>query len=455
MEDYDQTLIKAAFPDFTHGAMHALRTNLMDEVIRYLVDFAEHDGRRDLYQLLSEGKYLRASDMYALATNRLHNAIHLAIEMEAMAELIEAIHEAQTLLDYNAAGRDEVDELMRVEAWAIAGLAESTEINRLHAEFFRVGRMPAAEGLVELDRLAEQVAVIPQPSLVRNQIKLLRVHHSLHKRRSEPRAAMGKNREIISLAESHSHVLADASIRDIYFRSVTFLAVAHADFKEYEQSDAYLDKLKTLAKRWGGGLEENPSLHAFYLYSQIVGKVARKDWKAAYDIAKNTYKDVVQKGQLRHAILRSPLVYFSAMAAFFYRDFGLARKLLLDLKSWLGTTGMGVNRASWVARIGLVYLLSYIEENDEHLGVAIKNTQSWMRTFGPLGEFESTMLEFIKQMSEEAGARPTASSLQSLRAQLESIFEIPHFRRYKDMFPFMAWIDSKLQGKDLRQVDFE
>jgi hypothetical protein len=455
MEDYDQRLIKEEFHDYSHGTLHALRTHLMDEVIRYIVDFTQHDGRRDLYQLLTEGKHLRAADMHTLAINRLHNAIHLAMEMEAMPELVEAVHETQTLVGLAGASPSEVDELMRVEAWAIMGVEESTQINRLHAALFRIGRLPLAEGFAELDVLEKEIRQLAYPKLIRNQIKYLLIKHSIFKKCSQIVPAMDTSRDIIRISEEYPNVLADASIRDLYFRAITFLAVAHADLKEFELSEVYLARLKTLAKHWGGGLEENPSLLARYTYSSIVGKIGRKDWKAAHDIAKKIFVDVVQKGLLNHVALKSSLVWISALAAFLYRDFRLSRLLLKDLKSGISLSGAMKNRPMWIAGISAVHLLSYVEEGDAHLRVAIRDTTKWIHSHNSLDSYNVAILKFLKAVCEDAECKPSAPSLMTLQQELKTLFLNPIYKEYQFMFPILPWIEAKLSGKDLSMVEFD
>lgn len=453
MEDYDPKVIREAFPDDSHESLHRIKSILLNEVVKYIYESHPFNGKRDLWQMIGEAKHLRDVAADSIALNRINAAIKLALGMEAMAELLDAIKLRRKLVEVQK-DDDEVD-FLQIEEYALRGIEETTRVDRLYSELFRIKALPATQQLEAVTSLEKKLLATPQPTLIKNQLQVLNVQHYVERKRSDIRACIFSSCKIIDVAESQPKVLMDTDVRDIYFYAVTFLAVAYADQKEFAKAENYLEKIKDLARVWGEGLEQNPNLNARYIYSSLAAKIAMKDWKAVHEITKRVYREVVQQNKLNNVLMQPSVLRLSATASFLVRDYSLARKLALSIRSSMGASNAIVSQQHWAARIYIVTLLTYVEENDPHLKYGLKEMTNWLRTFGPVNAFETAIIRFFSQVGGDPEIRATPPILLQFKADLEAVFLDDHFRAYRDAFPLTQWIESKLSGRDLREFDFD
>lgn len=451
MEDYDPKVIREAFPDDSHEGLHRIKSVLLNEVVKYIYESHPFNGKRDLWQMIGEAKHLRDVAADSIALNRINAAIKLALGMEAMAELLDAIRLRRKMIE----GQENEIDFSEIEDYALAGVEETLRIDRLYSELFRLRSLPAVELNEAVANLEVRLKGTPPPVLIKNQLQILNVKHYIARRQGKIQTCISSSQLIIELAESHPKVLADSDLRDVYFHSVTFLAVAFADKKNFDLSERYLEQIKSLAKIWGGGLEGNPNLNARYIYSSLTAKLSMKEWDSVHDICKKTFRDVIQLNKLSNVRMKSSILWLTATASFLVRDFHLCRKLTLSLRSSISTSNRIASHQIWAAKVCVLTLLSYIEEADPHLRYGCKEMTNWLRTFGPTNAYEQALFRFCTQVGGEAEIKATPPMLTRFRTDLEKVFEDAQLNNYVEVFPILAWIDSKLSGRDLREYDFE
>jgi hypothetical protein len=453
MEVYDESIITAAFPEDTQEGLHRAKSILFDEVIKYIVDFAPFNGRRDLYRLLTEAKHMRETGMDAVALVRINDAIRLAVGMEAVTELLEAIKVRRKLIGAVEPSKRNDDNFLELEEWAIAGSEETTRIDRLEASLYRLSLLPAAEHYAQVGELETMLNETPFPVLVRNQMQYRRVRYYIARQRRDIPICIQESEAIYQLGNANKHVLVDTDVRETYFHAITFLAVSASEAKDFRAAEHYLDRIKTLSKAWGGGLEANPSLNARYLFSSTVAKIYTKDWKAAYELAKRVYQDVVKRKVLNNVSMQASVLRIALYAAFLNQDYALTRRIAFSLQSGLDTSNNKASSVHSAAFVSLLTLLSYLEQGDPYIRSATKELGSWMKSLGPLGPYENTILGFFKKVGEDTAYTATPSSLLMLRDELITLFKDPQFGKYQSMFPLQIWVEAKLTGRDMRTFE--
>lgn len=453
MEVYDESIITAAFPEDTQEGLHRAKSILFDEVIKYIVDFAPFNGRRDLYRLLTEAKHMRETGMDAVALVRINDAIRLAVGMEAVTELLEAIKVRRKLIGAVEPSKRNDDNFLELEEWAIAGSEETTRIDRLEASLYRLSLLPAAEHYAQVGELETMLNETSFPVLVRNQMQYRRVRYHIARQRRDIPTCIHESEAIYSLGNTHKYVLADTDIRETYFHAITFLAVSASEAKDFRTAEHYLDQIKALAKVWGGGLEANPSLNARYIFSSMVVKVYTKDWKAAHELAKKVYQDVVKRNVLNNVSMQTSVLRFALYVAFLNQDYSLARRIAFSLRSGLDISNKSASIAHAAAFVSLLTLLSYFEQGDPDLRLITKELGGWMKSIGPLGPYETTMLNFFKKVGENVAVTATPSSLLALRDEMILLFKDPQLGKYQSIFPLDIWVEAKLTGRDIRTFE--
>jgi hypothetical protein len=453
MEDYDPAVIRAAFPDDTAPSLNLNKNVLLDEVIRYRYDFTPHNGRRDLANLIGEADDLRSDGFEAFAIYRIDAAIRLAIKLESMSDLYTAVKVRQKLVDLSQDVRVVRRELAALEAKAIAGMQETIEIDHIYY-LYQLGLQSENEKAKELDTLFDRLSSTSIPKLYRNRIQYHNVRQFLFQQKRNTVGAMEEALGIIQAAEAKPSLLADTDLREVYFMSVTFLSVCHAENRDFLKSDFYMEKLKVLSNTWGGGLGANPGLHARYLYSSLTSRIAIKDWSAAHELSKVVFKEFVQRDVLTNRPIRISLLSLAAYSAFLQKDYQLTRKLLIDMRHSI-TPSTILSSFSMIAWAGVVQLLSFVDEGNTHLRVVAKEVIAWMKSFGPLGEYELAMIRFYDEVSEDPECHASESSLLNLRGVLVSLFSQPEYAIQAAMFPMIQWIDARLTGQDLRQLNLD
>lgn len=455
MEDYDESIVLATFPHDTYEALHRTRSILLDEVVKYIVEFAPHNGRRDLNRLMTEAKHLREIGMEDIALARINDAIKLATGMEAVVELYEAIKVRRKLIAVVKPAKRSDTHLVELEKWALAGMEETMQIERLESYLYEMTLLPVAEHYARVQVLEEELGGITFPALVRNQMQYRRLRYYIARQRRDIPTCIAESEAIHRLGMAHSHVLADTDVREGYFHAITFLTTAAAEARDFKAAERYLEQIKALAKTWSGGLEANPSLNASTKFVSLGIKIKSKDWKATHALSQQIFQDVVKRNVLNRVPMQGAVLRLAVLGAFLTRDFGLMRRLNLFLRSEFETSTTSASLVHFSAYIGLLTLLSYAEEGDPHIRLATKDIGNWLRTIGPLGDYEKSILAFFKKVGESTDFTPTVPSLLALRDELALMFQSPKFGKYKAMFPLHLWVEAKLTGSDLRTFDFD
>ena len=92
------------------------------------------------------------------------------------------------------------------------------------------------------------------------------------------------------------------------------------------------------------------------------------------------------------------------------------------------------------------------EEQDEFLETATLQTKRWYSERGCMGPFEARMLQFFQKASKAGDRERHAPLLKKLREDLTLLFEEPLLWRRREVFPVMSWVDSHLNGVDMRTL---
>ena len=136
-----------------------------------------------------------------------------------------------------------------------------------------------------------------------------------------------------------------------------------------------------------------------------------------------------------------------AYAAFLVRDFGLCRRFIRQFRTHYTAYKLKSLTFVWA---GVVFLLTYLEEQDSFLGRATKDIEAFLREVGCVGPYETTLLSFFRKVSEGDAVYVTFVALDELRNSLHEVFHHPGGMVHKDAFPIYEWIDAHQAGGDIR-----
>lgn len=451
MEKYDGDMIDAAFPDDKPTNLSTTKRQLLEQMIDYCANDAPNDGMRDLAHLIIEAKYLKFEGQVNLAMERINLAVRAALSLQAMAELLDIIEVRRGLVETLVTVEpDELD----YQALEVEGLQHIMAHHLLAAVFSKANRLrqrPAQERLAGVDALEAELEHLPFPALARQQVRYRKIRFSIARIRLDFQASMAEAQGILDALEAHPGLLKDRDLREEYFNKMGFMIAGHADCREFKIAEQLLNKLKAAALRWAGGVQKNPGIYARYMYSSLIIQLNLRNWDVAAILSKQVFKDVVQDDLLKNVDMRAGLLRLSTLTTFINRDFKLTRLFVHVLRKELTEYRPQVA----VIMPGITYLLSFVEQCDPYLKVALKDVSAWYAQLGFTGRYETILLGFFQKVSEDDSSSATTSSLTELRLNLSSLFQDQAYHKFRDeIFPIMEWIAAKLEGLDFRSKVF-
>lgn len=451
MEDYDPELIRAAFPEDTRFNLSSTKRVLLDQITRYVYLHTPHDGIRDLELLIGEGKALMTAGQSKLALEKTEAAIKDATRMEAMDELLKAVRLYRRIREALRERHTGRFDCAALEAKALAGIAERQPIDALFSEASELRSAPVTAQYQAAEGLIRRLEAIPFPVAVRNQIKYRMIRFFVARIRLDAATSIAEATEIVRVIDAQPDLLHDLDLRDDYFTKMNFIIAELADQGVLTEAEARLHKLKAVSIRLYDGVDGNPTQYARYLFAELSLKMAQNEWGTVRTLIKKLNKEVIEQDVLRGVDTRMSILRLGALGAFLIGEFSLARRFILNIKADAGEYSTKTTLLTWA---GTMYLLSYVEEQDPYLKIALKDITAWFRLVGCNSPFERALLDFFKEVSEHPDTKASRVSLTRLQDQLAKICADPAYGKYTALLKITEWIQSKLMGVEFRSLVF-
>lgn len=449
MSEYDPKVVKAAFPNYTDQNLSTTQHQLIDLIVEILWHGLHKHGMRDLVQRIGETEILMKKSLLKLAAVKARQAIKLATGLEAWHELLQAIrlrHDIQELLKIK--DEDPAATAALVQA-AKQGMEERNPIEDWFIRLSALDNMPIAARKAEIEKLNKEISESSYPSNHRNRIRYHRCRHIIAYKIGQLESCMEESEKLVRLAEEAHLLMGDVQLRADYFTSLHFLIAFSIERGDFDDAEQHLRQMELAAKKWANGITGDPALQGRHTHATLWLLLCKNDWDQARLRARQVLNEMILPGgklNLRH---RPAWLKMAMLCAFATRDFATVRKFAVSLRDTL--SGVNVSQ-SFVSGIGLFYLASLFEEQDEFLETASIQTKKWYASQGCLGPFELRMLQFFQKASKGGDPKGNAPLLRKLKQDLTIIFEEPLLWRRREVFPVMQWIDSHLEGVDFRYL---
>lgn len=450
-EEHNPELIRAAFPDDTRFNLSSTKRVLLDQITRYVYLHVPHDGARDLELLIGEGKALKLAGQNNLALDKVDTAIKLAIEMEAVEDLLKAVRLRRSIKE--ALREKIVDKLDygELEEVALASIAERHAIEVVFSAANAQRSRPVTEQYHAMAGLEDCLNAIPFPKMIRNQVKYRGIRFFISRVRLDSETSLREAEAITSTLDGHPGIMQDLDIRDEYFAKMNFIISERSDRKELKEAEERLNKLKALSVRWSGGVDGNLTQYARFLFAELSLKMAQNEWGAVRTLVKKLNKEVIEEDVLKGVATRPAILRLGAFAAFLIQDFRSTRRFIMNLKRDTADYATKTTLLTWA---GTMQLLSYVEERDPYLKTALKDVAAWFKQVGCDSPLEKALLAFFKEVSEDPDISFSASSLDRLHDALARLFEMPEYGKYKALLKIIEWIEAKRNGIDFKSLIF-
>lgn len=90
--------------------------------------------------------------------------------------------------------------------------------------------------------------------------------------------------------------------------------------------------------------------------------------------------------------------------------------------------------------------------NADLLEYAVKSTYRYLYTRHRLYQFETVILNFIRNLSKINSQKRLITTFKELKVEIEQIVKIPFENKVLDYFDFVSWLESKIEGKPFAEV---
>lgn len=449
MAEYDAKVVKAAFSGLSDQNLSTTQHQLIDMILKIVWNIIPKHGMRDLVQCIGEVEILIKKSLYQLAAMKVKEAIRLALGLEAGHELLLAIRLKQDIQELLNVKDDDPSATVALTQWAIKGMEERNPIEDWFSRVNALRNLPLAERKTEIDQLEQAIANSPYPATRRNQMRYHRCRHILAYMTAKHNVCMEESARIVEIADGGPQLMGDVQLRADYFTSIHFLIAFSIEQGAFDTAEKNIKKMEQAAAKWTNGISGDPALQGRHTHATLYLLLYKKDWEGAKKRARQVLKEMTIPGGglvLRH---RPAWLHMTLLAAFLSKDFGIVRKFAAELKDSL--TGTIVSD-SFISGIGLYYLAALFEEQDEFLETATRLTQKWYVANQCLGPFEVRMIRFFLQLSKVPTSGGQKTLLIELKQDLELLFKEPLFWKRREVFPVIKWLDSLLNGVDLRDL---
>lgn len=451
MEHYDSAVVKAAFPGMSEANIATTEHQLIDLILKLLWNSAPKHGMRDLVFAIGKVELLSQKRLHSLAFAKVEETIKLALELDAMNELLKALRLKKEVLDVLRHAEPADEEDIALLKWATARMEENSKFEDLQTAVVTLKNTKPerkAEILAEIDRM---IAALPQPVLKKNQISFHWCLHRIAYTKGEFWTAQDNAVAVVGLMEQNEAQFGDVQLRAEYFGALHYIIVLENEEGRHETARAGLEKFERMAKRLLGGVASDPNLYARFAHASLWVILCAKDWEAVKIRVRHISKELIAPGSLFLYKHKPIWLRMTLLAAFVVGEYGLVRRLGADLRRALSNAYVG---SAFVTSTTLFQLAAIYEEGDDFLGQAVINARAWLREMGCQGPFETAMLEFFEEAGKQAPAPVPAYLLLSLKSKLELIFEDQLLWQHKEQFPILQWIQSKVSMVEFREVLF-
>ena len=449
MEVYDQSVIQKAFAGDKPSAISTLKRELLDQVIRYIYTHHPNNGMRDLDIQIGEASFLKAKGQSNLAMQRIELAIRDALSLHALEPLLRAIEVQQSVADALELPYKDRKDYWPLQEMTFKAIFEQHAVNAVLLQASRLRLRPITEQFEQAVALKAEFEALAPPQHVRNKIKYCKIRFYFERLYDKLEGSLLTALEILRLMDDAPDLLRDPSLREEYFNKMSFSIQVLMAIKNHDDAERLLIQMKTMAERLGSGVGEEPGLYSRYMYSTIVTKLATRQWEAAQLLVKQVFVDVVKEELLSSIAMRPAVLRVCVYASFLNRDYSFARKFIIEVRKSSAHYG---TKQLWLTWTGVVYLLSYIEEQDTFLRLACKDIVGWFKIEGCTSEYEQIFLDFVKEVCEDEECKLSPSPLLTLKARLQQLAQNPAYNRYFEMFQIFDWIKSKLENRSFREL---
>ena len=452
--DYDEATIKKEFKGESFlKHFRILKHNLYQQLLKSL---SNNSGSLDaqVFQMLLQVEMLYKKAFYKQARKLLVKARKFALEHEKFLSLLEIIRWEQKLrivmLDVKNA-----KELVEEENQLLAVIENERRYNQLaflvFSLFTKIGSIRRQEDLDQVEELMSDPLMEDESKALSDRARLrfhiLHTHYHFHQGRYKE--AYGYIRRARELMESRP-----ALIRDNGFEYIVVLhnyLVVCSQLGLYEEIPSALEKLKRLSQDYSDAHSTNLDFWVFVLTSTFEMFILLKNGEYAKSTALipsiqaglEEYGDKINK--------RDTLIFRFNFA---HSHFGLGQhsaalkhlnEILNDEEAHLREDIYGIAR--------LFNLILHFElGNEELLEYIVKSTKRQLSKKKSLLKLDAFILEFIKQLPAHKKRDQFRESLDQLRAKLMTLKDDPMEGKRLEIFHFIPWIDSKLEGRPFHEI---
>lgn len=452
--EYDEAAIKEEFagePFIKH--FRILKHNLYQQVLKSVANNSSSLDAQ-VFQLLLQVEMLYKKAFYKQAKKVLQKARKFAIEHEKFLSQLEIIRWDQKLRIVTLEIKD-AKELVDEENRLLAVIENERRYNQLaflvFSLFTKIGSIRRQEDLDQVEALMSDPLMADESQALSDRARLrfhiLHTHYHFHQSRHvEAYQYIKRARELM---ESRS-----ALIRDNVFEYIVILhnfLILSAELDHFEDIQPALEKLKLLTNDFSDSQSGNLDFWVFVLTSTF---------EMFYYLKKGEYANSVQLiepiqagfdryGDKINKRDRLIFLFNSAHSHFGLEDYSSALKylnnLLNDEEAHLREDIFGIARL-------FNLILHYELGNEELLEYIVKSTKRQLSKKKELLKLDGHILIFIKELSGHKNPEQFQVSLIKLRENLEQLKSDPMENNRLKTFDFIAWIDSKLEGRPFREI---
>lgn len=340
----------------------------------------------------------------------------------------------------------ELQRIQQEEALYLAALRELSEYWQLFFQLYlhvrkysvvRSGkRLEDLKALMQHPRLKEDA-----PQLYHARILYHRIYSLFYYSTGEAQRYYRRNQQLLDLAQAKWYLVEENPSQ--YISIITNLVYSCAYLKRYEDLEHYLELFRTVPIT---SLDDKTKITNQYYLNRLFLYIERGDFKLGA-----TFIEEVE--QQRKEL---PLELYDATyhALYGYLCFGAE-----DYESalvWfdkLRESASMKEREDLQSVVRMLVLITHYElDNSLFIEYLLRSTYRFLRKRARLFEFERLVLRYIRKSARAVDKSAQLALFEELRDAFRKLKDDPVEGIIFEYFDFIAWLDSKIQGRSLAEV---
>lgn len=462
MESYDEELI---FKDFKGQSLlnkfSITKARLYTNILKSLDSFHSSSSiDAQLFRQIHSGEILFNKGLYGQAEKVLASVEKQAIKHERFNLLLEIRHRQKMLLEnmlYTDVSKTQIEELYIEEQNLMSEIERYNKVWHLKSLLFQEinqkGKIRDEKSVIKLKDLAEKLdGTDIKKSSVNTQYLYHHAKSAYYFAVNDLDCSYHHLETNCALIESNETFLEDKP--NVYFSLLTNIIYVSTKLKKYPEAQAYLAKLKNLAKK--GESQKTLDLDIKYFSSmfslELFMLCEQGEFKKAEALVPQIEAGYKLYGEHINSLRKA---YIDFKIAVTYLSLGEFSKSLQWINGILNESKIDQKQDIYCFAQLINLILHFELNNSRFLPYAIHSVKRYFKNRDVNYKFEELFIKLINQLTKTENIFDLQEKLVPFEKELIALKNDPKEQVVFEYFDFLAWVQSKVRRKPFLEMRSE